>query len=79
MIFTIYLISCVISAILSYGLFFANFQGRYPSIAKDMQEEDCAGSIMLALIIGMLSLVGLGLAFLMTGFGKHGLKFTWSK
>ncbi len=58
-------------SILSYGITFAHFQGKYPTIAEEEYGEDKAFAIGMS-IGGPLSLWA---SYFSSGFAKHGLKF----
>lgn len=67
----IYLIIYIISAILTYGMAFADAQKRFPNTAKQYYKEDMGVSILFALLSPISTII----LFLITGFAQNGLKF----
>ena len=66
------IISYVICSILCTGFFFANFQSQFPEIAVKKKRQDLAVAVLIGLFSGLLSIIGVGVAYLLTGFGEHG-------
>lgn len=70
----IYIIFAITCGFLSYGMLFAYNQNEWPTIAKIMYREDMGFSMIFG-ILAVLLPFALVIAFLMSGFAKHGLKF----
>lgn len=75
-----YLIGCLITlwlvcAFLSYGMFLAESQREFPSIAKESIESHIGMSIFFAVVFNLIPFAGVGIVYLLTGLAKHGLLF----
>ena len=55
--------------VIAAGIFFADVQGGFPSIAKEYYREDLGLSVGVGLIAGPFALV---VALFMSGFCQHG-------
>lgn len=64
----------IVTGVLSYGIFFANWQRNYPSMA----EEEYMGDMGMSAILGALScfipVVGIMLAFVLTNYAGRGFR-----
>lgn len=69
MIAIICIVIWVVCAILSAGIEFAYWQGKYPEIAKDEYQEDLGVSLLRGMTMGPISLI---MIFFLTGFCKYG-------
>ena len=66
------IISYIICSIWCIGLFFAHSQGYYPVLAVVDRRQDLGKAIIVGLSLGLFSIIGVGLAYLLTGFGEYG-------
>lgn len=71
MIATIIIVGYIISAILTYGIIFGHFQGKFPTLA----EKDKRTDMGFACWVALWGPIGLIIGFLLSGFAQHGLKF----
>ena len=71
MIATIIIVGYIISAILTYGITFAHFQGEFPTLAEKNKKSDMG----VACCFALLGPIGLITSFLSSDFAQHGLKF----
>lgn len=67
-------IGYLICAFISYGMFFANVQGEFPSGSEFAYKDHMATSVFFGLMVGFLGPLGILMAFLMTGFAHYGFK-----
>lgn len=56
-------------AVLTAGMDFAYFQGKFPTIAKESRREHMGSAWLSGLLFGPLGTV---IVFFCTGFAKHG-------
>ena len=56
---------------LAYAITFADLQRGYPTLA----DEDYRENVALSAFFGLLGVLGLLMALLITGFARYGLKF----
>ena len=66
------IISYVIFSIWCTGLLFANFQAKYPEIAVKEKRQDLVVAVFIGFFSGLLSIIGVGVVYHLTGFGEHG-------
>lgn len=70
-----YFILYVIQAILIYGMSFAHFQRRWPSLANKDRRGDINISIILALVGAILPVIGVLLILVLADRCRYGLKY----
>jgi len=63
----------LVCAVLSSGITFAYYQDQYPIQAKEHIREDLATGVF----IGLAGPIGLIMSFLLSGFAKHGIRWTY--
>ena len=68
----IYLVFHFICGVLSAGISFAWFQGKWPELAERYRQEDLGNAWLGGLLFGPISL---GVEIFTSGFAKYGLRW----
>lgn len=68
-----YVIVHLLCAVLTFGMWTAEFQGEFPDLAKKDCREDMGTGMLIGLATGP---IGAFTMFFITGFAQHGLQFT---
>lgn len=55
------------------GMYFAEEQGSFPSIAREIRRSTYGVSVAIGFLYALLWPVGLPLAWCLTGFAEHGI------
>jgi len=69
MILTLIIVGWLICAVLTAGMWFAEFQGKFPEVAQKNRRSDLGEAILIGLVFGPLGLVA---EFFTSGFAEHG-------
>lgn len=66
--------ACVwaVSWVITWGLFFANLQGKHPTLAAECRRMDIGHGVFLGALTGLMGPFGILLALYLTDFGEYG-------
>lgn len=71
----IVVVLAIISGVLSYGLTFAYFQNRWPSLSVRHRDQDAESSLVVALLASSVPIVVLICVWVIFDFGRYGIKW----
>lgn len=65
----------VFQTVLCYGMLFGHLQGEWPTIAAKSYSRDKGMSLLCGALFGIVPVVGVFIAFCVTGCAVYGFKF----
>ena len=69
----LYVCGALVSWYVIAGMYFAEEQGSFPSIARDIPRSSYGYSVVIGCLYALMWPVGLPLAWCLTGFAQYGM------